>query len=324
MSDDTTTQPPAAKPTTAKSPAPAARKTPGRKPGAARAMTAAKRDTRAKPRATTAKRTSQGANVLDAVAASVTTAAAEAVAPIAATIAPARTATKKTIRKATKAVRGATAAARRETGAVQKRAAKATRKVRRAIDEAGTTVTDAATGSSAKALGGAAVGLLAGLAVNFGRKMLVQAPSALAGDWFAAIKAEHKLAFALFDKLQATDNSQTAQRTALLTHLKHALGKHAFTEENVIYPALRAWGDKADADKLNHDHGYVKQYLFELDAIDKGSSKFLAEVGDFRAALEAHVREEEDSIFPPLHKALGKEGNAKVTAQANKEGFKLA
>lgn len=323
MSDDTTPQPPVAKPA-AKSPAPAARKTPGRKPGAVRAVPAAKRDVRAKPRAAAAKRTTSPANVLGAVTASVTTAAAEAVAPVAAAIAPVRTAAKQSVRKTAKALRGATTAARRETGAAQKRAAKATRKVRRAIDEAGTTATDTATGSSAKALGAAAAGLLAGLAVNFGRKMLVQAPSALAGDWFAAIKAEHKLAFALFDKLQATDNSQTAQRTALLTQLKHALGKHAFTEENVIYPALRAWGDKADADKLNHDHGYVKQYLFELDAIDKGSSKFLAEVGDFRSALEAHVREEEDSIFPPLHKALGKAGNAKVTAQANKEGFKLA
>ncbi len=91
-----------------------------------------------------------------------------------------------------------------------------------------------------------------------------------------------------------------------------------------IYPALRAWGDKADADKLNHDHGYVKQFLYELDGADKASSAFLTQVADFRAALEAHIREEEDAILPPLHKALGKAGNAKVTAQANKEGFKLA
>jgi iron-sulfur cluster repair protein YtfE (RIC family) len=110
----------------------------------------------------------------------------------------------------------------------------------------------------------------------------------------------------------------------LLTQLKHALGKHAFTEENVIYPALRAWGDKADADKLNHDHGYVKQNLYDLEGMDNASPAFSEKVANFRTELEAHIREEEDAIFPPLHAALGKAGNAKVTAQANKEGFKLA
>jgi iron-sulfur cluster repair protein YtfE (RIC family) len=128
----------------------------------------------------------------------------------------------------------------------------------------------------------------------------------------------------LFDLLQATENDEASKRSALLVQLKHALGKHAFTEENVIYPALRSWGDKADADKLNHDHGYVKQYLYELEDMDNGSPAFLEKVAAFRADLEAHIEEEEAAIFPPLHAALGDAGNAKVTAIANKEGFKLA
>lgn len=173
-------------------------------------------------------------------------------------------------------------------------------------------------------MGAAAAGLVTGLAVNFGRKMVVQAPTALAGDWLEALKAEHKLALALFDQIQATDDSETAQRSALLTQLKHALGKHAFTEENVIYASLLAWGDTADADKLNHDHGYVKQYLYDLEEMDNGAPAFLEKVAEFRAQIEAHIREEEDAIFPPFHAALGKAGNAKLTAQANKEGFKLA
>lgn len=120
------------------------------------------------------------------------------------------------------------------------------------------------------------------------------------------------------------DNSETGKRSALLTQLKHALGKHAFTEENVIYPAARAWGDTAEADKLNHDHGYVKQYLYDLEDMNNAAPAFLEKIAAFRAELDAHIPEEEDAIFPPLHAALGEEGNAKVTAQANKEGFKLA
>ncbi|KQS05175.1 hemerythrin [Sphingomonas sp. Leaf357] len=173
-------------------------------------------------------------------------------------------------------------------------------------------------------MGAAAAGLVTGLVVNLGRKMAVQAPSALAGDWLDALKVEHRLALALFDKLQATGSDETGKRTILLTQLKHALGKHAFTEENVIYPALRAWGDKADADKLNHDHGYVKQNLYDLEEMDNASPAFMQKVSSFRAELEDHIREEEEAIFPPLHAALGEVGNARVTAQANKEGFKLA
>jgi len=173
-------------------------------------------------------------------------------------------------------------------------------------------------------IGVAAAGLAAGLVANFGRKAAVQAPSMLAGDWLEALKAEHKAALALFDAIEKTSDKQTGKRTALLTQLKHALGKHAFTEENAIYPALREWGDKADADKLNHDHGYVKQYLYTLDNMAKDDPAFLVQVAEFRATLEDHIREEEDKIFPPLHAGLSEEKNKALTAAANKEGFKLA
>ncbi|KQX18812.1 hemerythrin [Sphingomonas sp. Root50] len=173
-------------------------------------------------------------------------------------------------------------------------------------------------------VGAAAAGLVTGLAVNLGRKAVVQAPSVMAGDWFEALKTEHAFALSIFDQIEKTTDAEPAKRALLLTQLKHALGKHAFTEENVVYPALRNWGDKADADKLNHDHGYVKQYLYELDALDKSSPAFLNRIAAFRVDLEAHIREEEDAIFPPLHAALDGPQNARITALANKEGFKLA
>jgi hemerythrin superfamily protein len=173
-------------------------------------------------------------------------------------------------------------------------------------------------------LGVAAAGIAAGLVANLGRKAAVQAPSALAGDWFELIKAEHKMALVLFDKLQATEDSQTWKRSTLLTQLKHALGKHAFTEENVIYPALRDLGEKADADQLNHEHGYVKQFLYDLENMPKDSAGFLPMVAEFRREIEHHMEEEEQRIFPPMHERLGPEKNKQVTVQANKEGFKLA
>ncbi len=178
--------------------------------------------------------------------------------------------------------------------------------------------------STAAVLGVAAVGVVAGLAANIGRKAAVQAPSALAGDWFEAIKAEHKATLLLFDAMQKTSDKQTTKRSTLLMQLKHALGKHAFMEENVVYPALREAGDAEDADKLNYEHGYVKQYLYELTNLDKGSPMFLDKVAAFRADIEKHMEEEEVEIFPGFHAKLSDAKNKAITVAANKEAFKLA
>ncbi|SNS18673.1 Hemerythrin HHE cation binding domain-containing protein [Sphingomonas laterariae] len=189
---------------------------------------------------------------------------------------------------------------------------------------AASTNRDHAGASTATVLGVAAAGLATGLLANLGRRAAMQAPSALAGDWFEAVKAEHRAALALFDQLQATDSSHPRRRAILLGQLRRALEKHTFTEETVIYPALREWGDKADADKLNHDHGYVKQHLFMLDRMAKDAPQFAMELAEFRIMAEAHMREEERDIFPKLHAALTEENNKTLTSAANWEGFKLA
>jgi hemerythrin superfamily protein len=68
----------------------------------------------------------------------------------------------------------------------------------------------------------------------------------------------------------------------------------------------------------------VKQFLYELTTLSKSSSAWLAKVREFRTALEKHVREEEDSIFPSLKARLSEEENGQLTTAMNKEGFKLA
>lgn len=180
-------------------------------------------------------------------------------------------------------------------------------------------------GSSLGALAGAATaGVALGVLAMLGRKAVVQAPTALAGDWDVALAAEHKATLKLFDALQATDDHATTKRSILLTQLKHALAKHALEEENVIYPALREAGEVAGADELNAEHGYVKQYLYELDNVPNDSAAFLATVAKFRADIEDHMREEEEELFPRLKAKLDAAKNKHLTVAMNKEGFKLA
>ena len=179
-------------------------------------------------------------------------------------------------------------------------------------------------GATGAMIGAAAAGVAVGLMANLGRKTAVQAPTYLAGDWDEALAAEHAATLKLFDALQATTEKNTTKRSMLLMQLKHALAKHALQEENVIYPALRDAGQTEQADHLNHDHGYVKQYLYDLENMPKESPAFLAKVAEFRAAIEEHAGEEESTIFPSLKAKLSPEKNKALTAMMNKEGFKLA
>ena len=173
-------------------------------------------------------------------------------------------------------------------------------------------------------IGAAVAGAAVGLAANMGRKLFVQLTSAAAGDWFDALKTEHAMTLAIFDKIETTDDSQTNQRTALLAKLKYALSKHAIQEEMVVYPALRQANHTSDADHLSEDHGYVKTYLYELETLPKDSPEWLARVRDFRQMIEGHMREEENDIFPRFRDMLSEEQNARITTMMNKEGFKFA
>lgn len=179
-------------------------------------------------------------------------------------------------------------------------------------------------GDTAKLAGFAAIGLAAGLAATFGRKLMVQGATLVQGSWSEALKAEHAAVLKLFDAIEATDDTQSARRTALLTSIKHALGKHAFEEENVIYPALRQHGFTAEAESLVIDHGDVKHFLFELESMSPDSPAFATRIRDFRKALEEHMREEEDMIFPAMDEVIDAPERKRLTAIMNKEGFKLA
>ena len=179
-------------------------------------------------------------------------------------------------------------------------------------------------GNSGVLIGAAVAGAAVGLAANMGRKLFVQMTSGATGDWFDALKAEHALTLAIFDKIEATDDSQTMIRSHLLAKLKYALTKHALEEENVVYPALRQANFATDADHLGEEHGYVKTYLYELETLSNDSPEWLARVRDFRQMIEGHMREEENEIFPRFRELLSEEQSAKITAMMNKEGFKFA
>ena len=173
-------------------------------------------------------------------------------------------------------------------------------------------------------LGAALAGVALGFAANYGRKALMQGMESMAGDWDEILAAEHDMALAIFDKMLATDETQTFKRKMLLTKLTHALDKHAHQEEMVVYPALREANEEADADRLEHEHGQVKTFLYELGNMPADAPNWLERVREFRSAVSSHAHMEEEQVFPAFKQGLSEEQNAKVTSLVNRDGFWMA
>ena len=115
--------------------------------------------------------------------------------------------------------------------------------------------------------------------------------SGISGDWDEVLATEHDLALAIFDKMLATDSSQTWKRSMLLMQLTHALDKHAHEEEMVVYPALREAGQATEADQLNGEHGYIKTFIYELGEMGPDASNWLEKVREFRALVAEHAQD---------------------------------
>ena len=172
----------------------------------------------------------------------------------------------------------------------------------------------------AAGLAGAAIGL----AANFGRKAIMQGMEAAVGDWDEILATEHDMALAVFDKMLATDDSQTFKRKMLLMKLTHALDKHAHQEEMVVYPALREANEAGDADALESEHGYIKTFIYELSEMGPEASNWLEKVREVRDLVSQHAHMEEEEVFPRFKKGMDEEQNAHITSLVNRDGFWMA
>jgi hemerythrin superfamily protein len=173
-------------------------------------------------------------------------------------------------------------------------------------------------------LGAALAGAAIGFAANYGRKFMMQGLEAAGGDWDQILAAEHEIALGIFDKMLATDETQTWKRSMLLMKLTHALDKHAHQEEMVVYPALREANQATDADHLEGEHGYIKTFIYELKNMGSDAPNWLEKVREFRALVAEHAHMEEEQVFPAFKQSMSTEQNAKITSLVNADGFWMA
>lgn len=178
---------------------------------------------------------------------------------------------------------------------------------------------------SAGAIASAALGgAMFAVAANLGRKAAVQGLSAKAGNWADSLAAEHEMVLKLFDKMLDTDADETKKRALLLLQLNHALDKHEYAEEHVVYPCLREANDGSVAALLETEHGEIKTYLHRLANMASDDPAWLDVIAEFRASVAHHAAMEENIVFPQLRAEIDEAMDKRITKEVNKAGFMMA
>jgi iron-sulfur cluster repair protein YtfE (RIC family) len=119
------------------------------------------------------------------------------------------------------------------------------------------------------------------------------------------LDADHvavKHLFVEYAKLAVLPNSDTttAERAALARKICDELTVHAQIEEEIFYPAFRAAlpEDAALVDEAVKEHQEAKQLIADILEIAEATPAMDTLVAELNRAIEHHVKEERDEIFP--------------------------
>ncbi len=89
------------------------------------------------------------------------------------------------------------------------------------------------------------------------------------------------------------------QRAAIATTICRELTVHAQIEEEIFYPALRDAIDEPELlDEAEAEHQEAKQLIAQIEAMREADDSMDATVSELARAIEHHVKEERDELFP--------------------------
>ena len=118
------------------------------------------------------------------------------------------------------------------------------------------------------------------------------------------IKQDHRTVKGLFRRFQSADRHSEKQK--LGQEIIEELSVHAAIEEQLIYPLLRARGQRMEEAVLNalEEHHAVKLVLAELDKLTADHERYEAKMHVVCESVEMHIEEEESKLLPRLDAAL--------------------
>lgn len=122
-------------------------------------------------------------------------------------------------------------------------------------------------------------------------------------DVIAVLTHDHRQVQALFGELERTrHDADPKRRKNLADRVTIELVRHATAEEQFLYPAVRlnVDGGAELADREIGEHAQVERSLKELHGMQPEDVPFEPTLQNLIALVEAHIAEEEQTLFPRL------------------------
>ncbi|MFH9226386.1 hemerythrin domain-containing protein [Streptomyces lydicus] len=120
-------------------------------------------------------------------------------------------------------------------------------------------------------------------------------------DVIEELTGDHREVDELFEQFESRAPG-CIERKLFLDALTIELIRHSVAEEMHLYPAVREHLENGDllADSEIADHQRVERLLKELEGRDADDADFDRLVRELHTEVTAHVRDEEDNLFPQL------------------------
>jgi iron-sulfur cluster repair protein YtfE (RIC family) len=103
----------------------------------------------------------------------------------------------------------------------------------------------------------------------------------------------------------AAPNESVEERTQFAARICEELTVHATIEEEIFYPALRKASPEAAKllDEAQAEHQEAKEFISQIQALATASPEMDELVAQLACAIEHHVKEERDHLFPKAKSA---------------------
>jgi hemerythrin superfamily protein len=148
-------------------------------------------------------------------------------------------------------------------------------------------------------------------------------------DAIAMLKQQHQEVDMLFQRIQQAGEDEKIQ---LLGQLAEKLTIHAELEERHFYPFAMRMGIQDMVDHSLQEHAEVKGLIAEILQLKRHDPRIDQDVQKLQQSVQAHVKKEEETLFPRLMGLVsgedlgnvGIEMKATMDAMSNQELLKMA
>jgi hemerythrin superfamily protein len=113
------------------------------------------------------------------------------------------------------------------------------------------------------------------------------------------LKKDHRLVIGLFWTLRRTPSASV--RKSVFNQIEQLLEMHTQAEEELFYPAVRnlyTTMAEEQIDEAVREHQKIRTLVYQISRMDPGSFEFMSKVNELKEAVDQHVEEEENEMFP--------------------------